>query len=209
METKKSKDNGAVMIVEATFVFPIVFIILLFLIYLGNAYFIKARIDTLVTQYAISGAAECADPLLKTINSGGMPTSSKQVDVKPYRYIFTGYMNTVAESVRGKIKDEISSTGFFKNMSVNVKCDVKANTKLFYSTFSVEADYSIKIPVIIFGEQLDLLEFKSRADIPITDTGEFIRNVDMAVDFVESNKVIQDAMSKVSEFLNKVGGGKN
>lgn len=203
MNRKKGED-GAVMIVEATIVFPIVFLVLFLLIYLGNAYFLKARVDSYVEQYAIVGAAECADPILM---NGSIPTSSGSVDSKPYRYIFTGYMDTVASDITGKINRDLKSTGFFSNMPIKSVTSAKANAKIFYSTFSIEVEYIVKIPIKLLGLELDLLKFNSRADIPITDVGEFIRNIDMVLDYVESSKSIQDAMAKAKEFLGKIGGG--
>lgn len=203
MNRKKGED-GAVMIIEATIVFPIVFLILFLLIYLGNAYFLKAKIDSYVEQYAIVGAAECADPIL---TNSSIPTSSASVDSKPYRYIFTGYMDTVASDITGKLNRHLKESGFFSNMPIKSVSSAKANTKLFYSTFSVEVEYTVKIPINLLGTELDLLKFNSRAEVPVTDVGEFIRNVDMALDYIESSKSIQEAMSKVKEFLGKVGGG--
>ncbi|MBR5233175.1 MAG: pilus assembly protein [Clostridia bacterium] len=208
MKTNKN-ERGAVTIVEATFIFPIVFFILILLIYLGNGYYLKARIDSYVTQYSLIGASQCADPLLNSASGGSLPTSSKGVDVKPYRYIFTGYMGDIGAKVTTKINKELKNTGFFSNMTVTCSTTADADTKLFYSTFYVDVEFKIKIPMNIFGIKLDLLKFNSRSEVPITDVGEFIRNVDMAVDFVEGNKAIQDGMNTVSEFFNKLPGGKS
>ena len=206
MKILKNKESGAVMIIEAVIIFPIIFIVLFLLIYLGNAYFLKARIDSLVTQYAIAGAADCADPMLQSID-GAVPTSPSAAKVKPYRYLFTGYMNEVAGKVTSAISKKVKQSGFFNNMPVKCSCVAKANSKIFGSTFSVEAEYKIHIPVRIFDVKLDLLKFNSRSEVPITDVGEFIRNVDMAVDYIESSQTIQTAMGKVKSFLDKVGGG--
>lgn len=203
MNRKKSED-GAVMVVEATIVFPIVFLVLFLLIYLGNAYFLKAKIDSYVEQYAIIAAAKCADPVL---SSGSLPTSSASVDAKPYRYIFTDYMDTVVVDVTEKLNKSLKDSGFFSNMPIKKVASAKANAKLFYSTVVMEVEYTIKIPINLLGRELDLLKFNSRAEIPVTDVGEFIRNVDMALDYIDSNKSIQDAMASVKEFLGKIGGG--
>ena len=64
--SKLNSENGTV-IIEATFVFPIMFIILFFLIYMGNAFYMKAQVESVVEQKAIQGAAYCADPILETM----------------------------------------------------------------------------------------------------------------------------------------------
>ena len=61
-------------------------------------------------------------------------------------------------------------------------------------------------PLIILHEQNLLLNyyFSVIYDIPVTDSTEFIRNVDMAVDYLEKYGVIdkiQNAMNKVKEFF--------
>lgn len=200
---KMKQERGAVAIVEASFVFPIVFLVLFLLIYLGNAYYLKSHVDSLVEQYAIKGAAQCADPYLQ---SSALPTSSS-VDVKPYRYVFTGYMDTVASSIASSAQGKLKTSGLFSNMPMRVTSSADANMKIFFSTFVVEAEYTIKIPINLFGTEIDLLKFNSRSEVPICDVGEFIRNVDMAVDFVESNKAIQEGIGKVKSFLDKIGGG--
>ncbi len=200
----KKNERGAVTIVEATIVFPIVFLVLFLLIYLGNAYYLKSHVDSYVEQYAIAGAAECADPILY---KGSMPTSSGSVDVKPYRYIFTGYMDTVAAGINSEMQGKLKTSGFFSNMPMKVSSTAEADMNLFFSTFEVEAELKIQMPIKILDIELDILKFNSRAEVPIVDTGEFIRNVDMALDFIESNQAIQSGMEKVKGFLDKVGGG--
>lgn len=62
MEKRREKmsilrdETGAVAIVEATFVFPIMFFVLFFIMMMGNIYYQQARIDDIVSRYAIIGA---------------------------------------------------------------------------------------------------------------------------------------------------------
>jgi len=136
-----------------------------------------------------------------------VPTSSVDVDVKPYRYIFTGYINDVGEVVSSAINDAVKDLGFFSTMSVTTKCNAEPKSGIFYSTFFVEAEYSVKFPLKILGMEIAILKFNSYSEVPITDVGEFIRNIDMAIDYIESSKVIQDAMGKAKEFLGSLQGG--
>ena len=69
MISKFLKDEkGAVTIVEATFVFPIAFFVLFFLMFYGNAYYLKASVDSVVCQAAIDGAMQIQDPFLAYVN---------------------------------------------------------------------------------------------------------------------------------------------
>ena len=105
--------------------------------------------------------------------------------------------------MQGKLK----TSGFFSNMPMHVTSMAEADVNIFYSTFIVEAEMKIQMPIKILDIELDILKFNSRAEVPIVDTGEFIRNVDMALDFIESNQAIQEGMSKVKDFMSKIGGG--
>ena len=57
------RDKGAVMVVEATIVFPIMFFVIFLIILYGNVMYQKSKIDNYVSAYAQWGAQQCADPL--------------------------------------------------------------------------------------------------------------------------------------------------
>ena len=38
-------------------------------------------------------------------------------------------------------------------------------------------------------------------EVPVSDPAEFIHNINMAKDFIQSNKKIQDAIKKVKDFF--------
>lgn len=203
---KRLKDNErGMVIVEATFVFPIMFFILFFLIYMGNAYYQKSKIDSCVTKYALEGAAYCADPLVK-IGNGASSIPKKNSDIKPYR--FWGSMGDATDQVKNNLKKEIGGVGFFAGMEPHLKkCEAKYNNHLLYSTFSVEVEYVIEFPIKFIGsDEVQLLRLNSQDEVPVTDVAEFIRNTDMAIDYLEQNESIQKAMAKAKEFLSKVGG---
>ena len=52
---------------EATIVFPVCLIIIMMLLYLGNVYYQKSRIESIVVEAVLDGAAYSADPLLKAV----------------------------------------------------------------------------------------------------------------------------------------------
>ncbi len=206
---QKIKNERGMVIVEASFVFPIMFFVLFFLIYMGNAYYMKAQIESVVEQKAIQGAAYCADPLLEAIKeSGGVPTVD-QLKTKPYRYIFGG-MSDIETKISGEVVQAITgeSSSFFKNMSpkiVTQKADIaKYNNYIVYSTFSVEVKYVVKFPISFLGESTPpMLEITSRAEMPVDDTAEFIRNTDMVIDLFpkEMGEKIADVFGKINDFI--------
>ena len=218
LKNQIKKEIGAVTIVEASFVFPIMFIVLFFLIYMGNAFYVKAQVESLVQSSAIEGAARCADPMLKNVDETGKFPKLNELDIQPYRYIFGG-MDDIESDIVGKVKKEISqSTSFFKNMSPVLKNKSSANIAKYqsyvvYSTFSVDVDYSITFPIRFLGtEQSTILNLKARSEVAVNDTTEFIRNTDMVVDMISGTKLgenISDTFNKINSFLGQFGGKEN
>ncbi len=188
-----NKEDGAVQIIEATVVFPIMFIVLFFLIFMGNAFYEKAQVESLIQENAIIGAAYCADPFLETMQSGSVPTSIKNApETEPYRYIIGG-MDSVEVKIRNRIKNEINkhANSFFRDMYPKLKGapKVQYRSHVIYPTFSVEAKYVIPFPIRFFGKATPpVLEFTVRAEAPVNETAEFIRNTDMAVDLFSQTK---------------------
>lgn len=207
---KIKKEKGAVQIVEATFVFPIMFIILFFLIYMGNAFYIKSQIEAVVEKYAVQGAAYCADPILETIKEENRIPTVKELEAEPYRYIFGG-MSEVEKMIGDRVENEIKSksSSLFSNMSPTIKTP-KSNIATFnnyivYSTFSVEVKYTLKFPIKFLGKSSPtILSISSRAEMPVDDTAEFIRNTDMVIDLFGETKAgekISQAFGKINEFI--------
>lgn len=204
------QDSGAVQIVEAAFVFPVMFLILFFLIYMGNAHFIKAQIESVVETQAIRGAAFCADPILQSIRENDRVPDLKDLEVQPYRYLFGG-MNDVEDFIGEEVVKEITgqTQSAFSNMSPNLKTHkddiAKFHNYLVYSTFSVEVKYQIELPIRFLGaETPPILTIQTRAEVPVSDTAEFIRNTDMVIDLFVDTKLgqgISQAFGKINDFI--------
>lgn len=204
------RERGSV-IVEATFVFPIMFIILFILIYMGNAYYLRCQMDEIVTRNAIRGANYCADPLLQTIReTGAVPElNSDNADANPYRYIFGG-MDVIEQNIGTSVKEDVKKTlTLFDNMRIKLKTNTddiaRFNNKVLYSTFSVEVKYELEMPIRFLGADSPvLLKFSSRAESPVTDSADFIRNTDMVVDIFQGTGIgqkISDMFGKIKEFM--------
>ena len=206
---KRLKSEKGVVIVEATIIFPIVFLIVFLMIFLGNAYFQKSKVEEIVTRMAYYGSAQCADPLLKYVQeSDAVPAYGTKYEIEPYRFIVGG-MKSIVTDVDGQIRkkvDELGS-GFFKHMEPDLKVlDVKFNNAYVYSTFSVEINYTIPLPMRLPGMRKNFaLNLNSRCDVPVSDTAEFIRNVDMAEDLVEATETGQNIIEKTQKIMSKIG----
>lgn len=206
----KSED-GAAQIIEASIVFPVMFIVLLFLIYLGNAYYMQSHINSIVMVKAVEGAAYCADPMLETIKKDGSIPSVGDLDLDPYRYILGG-MDDIETKIGREVCDEIenSTASLFKNMKPEV-CTAKNkiahfNNHLLYSTFSVEVECEIDFPIKFLGRSTPpMITVKCCSDVAVNDSAEFIRNVDMVMDFFVGTKFgdnVKNVFDKINDFLN-------
>ena len=203
-------EDGAVVIIEAVFVFPIMFIVLFLLIFLGNAFYVKSQVESSVVSLAIKGSNYCADPLLETLIEKGSLPSVKDLDIQPYRYIFGG-MGDVEKKIENEIADEFEkkSQTMFKGMKPSLKSPQKGiakyNNYVVYSTFSVQLQYDITFPIRFLGSSEPIiLTINSRAEVPVNDSAEFIRNTDMVIDLLGSTKIgkgISDAFSKINSFI--------
>lgn len=218
---KKLRGNrGATTIVEATIVFPIVILVLIFLIYFGNAYFIKAQVASAVQMYAIRGANYCADPILQSIRENDKIPAVKNLKSNPYRYIIGGLLggiDDIEKTIENQVKSELTGkkSTFFKNMTPTVKAqtDSKGNTLpiahynnyIIYATFTVQVAYEVKIPVRMLGQKnFPTIKINARAEMPINDSAEFIRNVDMVIDLTKGTAVGQKITSmfkKINDFI--------
>ncbi len=196
------KDKGAVMIVEATIVFPIMFFIIFFIIFYGNVMFQKSKIDNYVSIYAQWGAQQCADPLyIETLQSNSVTTDTSAIDVKPYRYF--GNMGDIITKVETEIEKKSKDAGFFEGMQPKgMQVNAKFSNYIVYSTFDIDVKYNIEFPFTFLGEKIKLSTMSAYESIPVSDPADFINNINMAKDFVQSNQQIQNAIQKVKEFLN-------
>lgn len=216
IQNKLHREDGAVQIIEATFVFPIMFIILFFLIYMGNAHYVKAQVEAIVIENAIRGASYCSDPILETVKTTGEIPSVDKISIKPYRYILGG-MNNVEDYIAKEVKKDLtsSSLSLFGNMEPKLKTNqsdiAKFNNYLLYSTFSVGVKYELEFPIRFLGSSTPtLLTISSYSEIAVNDASEFIRNTDMVIDyFVDTGfgKRIKGTFDKINEFLQKFAGG--
>lgn len=205
------KDNSGVVIVEATIVFPVILFAILMLLYMGNVYYQQAKLNAIVDVAAVKGAAYCADPMLDDIESkGSVPT--KYNDIQPYRYLFS--VSDVESNMQKYVKDQYSSAGdgFFGSMApVSISSSAKFNNSVIMYSFTVEATYDIKVPFRFMGTEVPtILSLSAKATAPVNDNGEFINNIDMALDYYESSglsKKVSSAMDKIKGVFDKFGKG--
>lgn len=209
------EEKAVAAIVEATIVFPVMFLSIIFMLFMGNAYYQMSKIDAVVAECAMEGAMACTDPLYYRIRANGDKVPATNNDIQPYRYVIgvTGNNGNIAE-VRTKIQEKLNKslkdTGFFSGMKPTITiANVEYKSYFFYATFSVQVEYRITIPVKLLGEDdFEILKSSARTEVAVNDPADFILNTDMVLDYVESSKTgskviekLTNAMTKVREFL--------
>lgn len=204
------REQGAVTIIEATFVFPIVFFVVFFMIMAGEAYCQAAKVEHAITSAAINGAARCENPMLsEVIKQGSVPTDPTAVDVLPYRYIFTGESSRVAQEVEQDLRKTITSFRplLFRGMSPqNVSVEVDPNINILISSLPVRCTFEVPFPIrMIFSSNSIKMVYTVQMTAPVGDPSEFVRNVAMIKDVVERSETAMKAAEKLGEIAGKVG----
>lgn len=204
------KEDGAAQIVEASIVFPVMLIILIFMIFMGNAFFVKAQVESVVAMKAIEGAGYCADPILQTMKEQGSLPTLRDLKVEPYRYIFGGMQgieDKIGKEVRSAIEGgTITAFGGMSPKLISSENEIAAfHNMVIYSTFSVEVRYKIGFPIRLLGQNTPtVLTVTSRSEVAVNDVSEFIRNTDMVLDLFHGTKIgqsISNLFGKINDFI--------
>ena len=125
---EKWKQSQGALIMESTFVYPIMFFVVFFMIFFGNMFCIRAGIDSLVAQEAIESAARYADPKLadfevSAADDNGIPaslSSAGRVTKNLYRYLDVFDLSGSQSTSTGSITEgEGTYTGFFSGMNAD------------------------------------------------------------------------------------------
>ena len=210
MKTDLKENKGAVTIVEAAFVFPVVFFIVFFMIMAGEGYYQRARVEHAVTQAAIDGAARCENPMLgQVISRKSVPTDPTATDVMPYRYIFTGEAKSIASQVKGELQGKIRAMQplLFKNMSPsNVNITVNPKMNPLVSSFSMKCTFDVSFPIrMIFSNEEVKFSYSVSITAPVGDPAELVRNVLIVENIVQRSKAISEMCGEIKGCMAKIG----
>lgn len=209
---KTKKNESGVVFVEAAVVFPVMLLVIFLMIFAGNAYFQKARVEAIVTEIAIDGAAYCADPMVRTAEKGKLgDISVSSLNVYPYRAFNGKGTGDTVGAMQTELEDRIKGlgVGYFAGMKPQVKSvSAKYNYGFLYSTFEVDVEYKIVFPIRMLGQKENAsMTMYSHASMPVSDTTELIRNVTMVEDYLEQFGIterFEEFKTNLSETMNQV-----
>ncbi len=207
MIEKENTEQGTV-IMEAVMIFPLVILTVVMLLTVGNAYYQQSRVEAIIQTEVINGTAYCTDSLLRyMLDNGSVPESIKDApDNTPYQYLFSGETKNLVEGVRTEINRKIEKldSGYFRGMEVrNLNLTLDYSNYFVAQTVKANATYEINIPISLFGTRFKV-NSSSHVEVPVSDCPEFIRNVDMIIDYVERTKLddkFKEMIEKVKTFI--------
>lgn len=193
-------EEGAVEVVEAAFVFPIVMFVVVLLIFLGNFFYQQAKMDAIAVRGAQYLAAIYANPLLM---EGSIPTDSTKIEIKPYRYLLG---DKDAEAKAKEYMENLmkaAGTGLFSGMEPKGTVKTcKINNYVVYQTAAVELEYSIELMPMRFFDSPSLFRTSNATVTAAVDAAEFVRNVDMIMDYSKEYGLTD----KIQEFVGAFTG---
>lgn len=200
-------ETGAVAVVEATIVFPVVIFILIILIVLGNVFYQQSRLDAMAIQAAERLSVYYTHPQFSSPEAMPTTTDPTQIALFPYRYWKSNNDVDASKIVKGKLQNWIdkSDTGMFTGMDIRkariVECDIKGN--IFYHTASVKLQYELSLfPLRLLGIDAKLPIMSTATETAAVDPAEVIRMTDLTVDLFDELDSNFDLRGKLNSALN-------
>lgn len=209
----KRDQKGAVVIMEAAFVFPIMFIVVFVMLMACEAYYQYARVERACIEVAVQGAARCENPMLETVQeSGAVPSSTTAAKVRPYRYIYSSDAKAIAAELEDTLETNVGNFHVmaFRGMTpTNVEATIIPKMNILVSSFPVRCTFDINLPIrMIFTNDPICFHYEVVVTEPIGDPAEFVRNVSTVQDYLERSEFgdqIENFTEKIHEALQKLG----
>lgn len=217
---KLHSEHGAAQIVENVIVLPVVFAVIIFIIYLGQMQYQKALIDSVAERAIIWLEQAAADYQYETlapldlsngasdINVGTLHTEvfDTQVEREPYRYVagmFTENSYYDLKGLKKYIEDYIESKEIFPMGEVFV--DIQEEGSLYKKVF-ITIEQDLIAPEILPGLDLPMMyHYAYTAQGNVMQPAEMIRNTDFVCELVEPYVgKVQDELSKVTDKIKTV-----
>ena len=191
---EESADERGLVIVEAAFIYPIVIVALVLVMAMSEMYYQRANIEALTLSFTQQAAGELGDTLDFQISDSGDAVQVNQGSSRDlYRYLL-GTNNDFAD-VETRVNSAI--TGAFTNNDIGLfgpaptldSVSVEYRRNFTYEELHVSVDYSYRLSMFsqnLVGSSFFGFDFNASAELPVLQSGEFIRNFDLANDTLKS-----------------------
>lgn len=225
-------ESGAAELIEAAIIYPVVFLCLFLLIYMGIFILQTLTVGSYARKLALLASREIACPgyidmcmykdetgatvsafssaaVELAAGSGVYPsTSPSSVDARPYRYFTSNLLDSETNKKLEQVARKMLAKGSIIAGKGNATIEVDAKNYFFVQYVTV----SVKQPLMDFP-LLDAFNIKptvqASATAAVNDTDEFVRNVDFVADalqvLAEKIGINVDAIKdKVDEAMTKL-----
>lgn len=211
-------ENGAATIVEASIVFPIVFLIIIVLFIMGIFQLELATLQMKTDRIADTASriiAQKAYAGYGKIDTGKIDFSSpvfldddqlKQMyaDLDPYRYWGNGSSQLNSQS-QGELKNMFNKEQYVNAWILNKTMEIKPQKSGLSNKVTVKVTLKTDFPdfIKVLGLPTEIKkDFTSVAYV--SDTSEFIRNTDLVFDTAQTLASKFNISDKVTDFVNKI-----
>lgn len=211
-EDRFRSELGAAQLVENIIVLPVVFAVILFIIYLGQMQYEKALISSVAERAIIWIEQASTDYQYKNLASLDLTNgasdiespdiSSLNIDVnrQPYRYVAGIFKSNDYSDAEAYIKSYIESKQIFPMGGISV--EIKETGSLYKKVY-ITIEQDLTAPEIIPGLNLPTVyHYSYTAMGNIVQPSEMIRNTDFVYELVEP--YISKAEQKLSEVAKKI-----
>ncbi len=218
-ELKSIKSDEGAIIAEASFVMPVIIIVIFILIYLAliqiqqaimqmYAYEVAQNICNISTfpgyEYFYQEAWDEEKRLELTELYEPSPHVIDMIYSvhNPYRYLGGIYLNK-HNNYKEQLKDIVQNSLYFNGGEIITDIDVAFEN--LSSSIKVRVGYSFKLPrfISLIGINPNIM-IKGEAIIYANDTAEFIRNTDLAFDLFEHFLKKYNLDKKINTFYKKI-----
>lgn len=222
------RGRTGLVVLEAVFIYPVVFMLLVFVMFLGDTFYQRARVEAAVLDAAVLGGAEIGSSTLPHIvvsDSGAAVLDPSQIQNDPYRFLFNGPAGTGTESVTATVKENVDALLSAQDASIfglaprlgEGGAQVDYSSRIVQGEFAVSMSYGLSVPVSTYlmpDGKIDL-SLDASASTTVTPMGEFVRTVDMMDDLHEASggaeladsvRTIVDAISGFRDVVSSLFG---
>lgn len=205
-------EDGAASVVENIIVLPVVFAVIIFIIYWGQLQYQKALLMSSAERSLIYVEQAATDYKYQDIaaidlTNGASDISSidtgvltENVDRQPYRYVAGLFKSEDYTNIEKYVKDYIEKKQIFFDEDVSV--DINETLGL-YRKVTVKVSQSLPMPEILVNMGISkVFDYSYETTINISQPTEMIRNTDFILELLRP--YLDALQNKITELANKI-----
>lgn len=224
-------EDGAYSLIQATIIYPVVFLLIFFVIYIGLYILHMITLASYAQKIAVLTAREVSSPGYSTILSADKYSSSaveadlgkteegkspfdgkvnidnkvENIKTRAYRYWYSPLDDKSKKYYEGVLTTLVKNNSILNGDALNnVKVEIDCDNYFITQFINVSIEQKLMEFGVLTFFGIESPSVKVSATTPVSDTDEIVRNTDFAVDAVE---VLADKLgidtSKMKEAVNK------